>query len=145
MAGVWVGITVVLMLACVALYGVRRLDNPPTIAVLCAALGSGGAVGLIALPIASAGGVDTPGVVGAGLLLSAVAAPLCWLLLTRPHGWTRPDHGHPQFATETAAAQPAQRDPSRYRVKSAAEAVAEAQGVTAPRSARVRRIMDMEV
>ena len=145
MAGVWVGITVVLMLACVALYGVRRLDNPPTIAVLCAALGSGGAVGLIALPIAAAGGVDTPGVVGAGLLLSAVAAPLCWLLLTRPHGWTRPDHGHPQFATETAAAQPAQRDPSRYRVKSAAEAVAEAQGIAAPRSSRVRRIMDMEV
>ena len=145
MAGVWVGITVVLMLACVALYGVRRLDNPPTIAVLCAALGSGGAVGLIALPIAAAGGVDTPGVVGAGLLLSAVAAPLCWLLLTRPRGWTRPDHGHPQFATETAAAQPAQRDPSRYRVKSAAEAVAEAQGIAAPRSSRVRRIMDMEV
>lgn len=145
MAGVWVGIIAVLALACWVLYKVRRLDNPPTIAVVCAALGSAGAVGLTALPIAAAGGVDTPGVVGAGLLLSAVAAPLCWLLLTRPHGWTRPDHGHPQFATETAAAQPAQRDPSRYRVKSAAEAVAEAQGVTAPRSARVRRIMDMEV
>jgi hypothetical protein len=65
MAGVWVGITVVLMLACVALYGVRRLDDPPTIAVVCAALGSAGAVGLTALPIAAAGGVDTPGVVGA--------------------------------------------------------------------------------
>ena len=141
----WLGIMAVLVLACAALYRVRRMDDPPTIAVVCAALGSAGAVGLTALPIASAGGVDTPGVVGAGLLLSAIAAPLLWLVLTRPHGWTRPDHGHPQFATETAAAQPAQRDPSRYRVKSAAEAVAEAQGMGAPRSARVRRIMEMEV
>ena len=145
MVAVWLGIMAVLVLACWVLYKVRRLDNPPTIAVVCAALGSAGAVGLTALPIASAGGVDTPGVVGAGLLLSAIAAPLLWLVLTRPHGWTRPDHGHPQFATETAAAQPAQRDPSRYRVKSAAEAVAEAQGMGAPRSARVRRIMEMEV
>ena len=145
MVAVWVGITAVLVLACAALYGVRRLDDPPTIAVVCAALGSAGAVGLIALPIASAGGAGLGGVVGAGLLLSAVAAPLLWLVLTRPHGWTRPDHGHPQFATETAAAQPAQRDPSKYRVKSAAEAIAEAQGIGAPRSARVRRIIDMEV
>ena len=145
MVAVWLGIMAVLVLACWVLYKVRRLDNPPTIAVVCAALGSAGAVGLTALPIASAGGVDTPGVVGAGLLLSAIAAPLLWLVLTRPHGWTRPDHGHPQFATETAAAQPAQRDPSKYRVRSAAEALAEAQGGGAPRSARVRRIMDMEV
>ena len=144
MTGVWVGITAVLVLACWVLYKVRRLDDPPTIAVVCAALGSAGAVGLTALPIAAAGGVDTPGVVGAGMLLSAVAAPLCWLLLTRPRGWTRPDHGHPQFASDTAAAQPQPRDPSRYRVKSAAEAMAEAQA-GAPRSARVRRIMDMEV
>ena len=144
MAGVWVGITAVLVLACWVLYKVRRLDNPPPPALWCAALGGGGAVGLTALPIAAAGGVDTAGVVGAGLLLSAVAAPLLWLVLTRPHGWTRPDHGHPQFATETATAQPPPRDPSRYRVKSAAEAMAEAQA-GAPRSARVRRIMDMEV
>ena len=148
MAGVWVGITVVLMLACVALYGVRRLDNPPTIAVLCAALGSGGAVGLIALPIAAAGGADVVGVLGAGGGIAGVVASLCWLLLHKPQGWTRPDHGHPQFATETAAAQPQPvpvRDPSKYRVKSAAEAMAEAQGMGAPRSARVRRIMEMEV
>ena len=141
----WTIIVLCLGLAVLAVWGVRRLDNPPTIAVLCAALGSGGAVGLIALPIAAAGGADVVGVLGAGGGIAGVVASLCWLLLTRPHGWTRPDHGHPQFATETAAAQPAQRDPSRYRVKSAAEAVAEAQGVTAPRSARVRRIMDMEV
>ena len=148
MVAVWLGIILVLVLACATLYKVRRLDNPPAPALWCAALGGGGAVGLTALPVAAAGGVDTAGVVGAGLLLSAVAAPLCWLLLTTPQGWTRPDHGHPQFATETAAAQPQPvpvRDPSKYRVKSAAEAMAEAQGIGAPRSARVRRIMDMEV
>ena len=147
MVAVWLGIILVLVLACATLYKVRRMDDPPTIAVLCAALGSGGAVGLIALPIAAAGGADVVGVLGAGGGIAGVVASLCWLLLHKPQGWTRPDHGHPTVAAETAAAapQPTQRDPSRYRVKSAAEAVAEAQGIAAPRSSRVRRIMDMEV
>jgi len=147
----WTIIVVCWALACVALYGVRRLDNPPGAAIVCALLGSAGAIGLTALPIAAAGGVDAPGVVGAGLLLSAIAAPLCWLLLTKPRGWTPPDHGHPTRAAETVAAQQptAAPDLSRYRAVSAAEAIARAQGAgaypAASRSARVRRIMDMEV
>jgi len=148
----WTIIVTCWALACVALWGVRRLDNPPPIATACAVLGGAGAVGLTALPIAAAGNVDTPGVVGAGLLLATVAAPLLWMLLARPRGFVRPDHGHPLRAAETVAAQPASQgapDPSRYRVKSAAEALAEAQGAgafpAATRSARVRRIIDMEV
>lgn len=143
----WIIIATCIVLACVALYGVRRLDNPPTIAVACAALGSGGAVGMIALPLAAMGNASAGGALGAGVTLSAVAAPLWWLLLTAPRGWTRPDHGHPTVAAETPAAQPqpAPRDVTKYRVRSAAEAIAEAQGIANPRSARVRRIMDMEV
>lgn len=143
----WTIIVLCLGLSLLAIYGVRRLDNPLMRAVITAMLGSAGAVGLIALPIASAGGAGLGGVVGAGLLLAAVAAPMFWLWLTAPRGWSRPAHGQPQFAAETAAAEPPTRDPSKYRVRSAAEAIAEAQGVRpmASRSARVRRIDAMGV
>ena len=146
----WTIIVLCLGLAVLAVWGVRRLDNPLMRAVVTAMLGSAGAVGLIALPIASAGGAGLGGVVGAGLLLAAVAAPMFWLWLTAPRGWSRPAHGQPQFAAEAPAAEPPPtRDPSRYRVKSAAEALAEAlaeaQAGGGVRSARVRRIMAMEV
>ena len=140
----WTIIVLCLLLAGVAVWAVRRMDDPLMRAIVTTTLGSAGAVGLIALPIAHAGGAGNGGVVGAGLLLSAVAAPLLWLVLTKPQGWTRPDHGHPQFAAEAAAPQPKPRDVRTYRVRSAAEAVAEAQAGPA-RSARVRRIMAMEV
>jgi hypothetical protein len=142
----WTIIVLCLGLAVLAVWGVRRLDNPLMRAVVTAMLGSAGAVGLIALPIASAGGAGLGGVVGAGLLLAAVAAPMFWLWLTAPRGWTRPAHGQPAYTNETAAAEPPpSRDPSKYRVRSAAEAIAEAQGGGGVRSARVRRIMAMEV
>ena len=141
----WTIIVLCLGLAVLAVWGVRRLDNPLMRAVVTAMLGSAGAVGLIALPIAHAGGAGRGGAVGAGLLLSAVAAPMFWLWLTAPRGWTRPDHGHPQFAAEAAAPQPKPRDVRTYRVRSAADAVAEAQAAVPARSARVRRIMDLEV
>lgn len=143
----WSIIVGCLMLAAFVLWQVRRMDGPPTVAVACASLGSGGAVGMIALPIAVAGGATGGGVLGAGLLLAAVAAPLCWLLLARPRTWTPPNHGRPIMATETAAApeQPARPNVKQYRIRSAAEAIAEAQGADRVRSASVRRIMDMEV
>ena len=140
-------IVMCLFLAGAALWGVRRLDNPPTIAVLCAVLGSAGAVGLVALPLAALGNASVGGALGAGATLAAVSAPLWWLLLTTPRGWQRPPHGHPTVAAETVAADPppARPDVTKYRVRSAAEAIAEAQGTAAPRSARVRRIVEMEV
>ena len=140
----WLIITTCLILACVALYGVRRMDDPLVRAIVTTTLGSAGAVGLIALPIANAGGAGVGGVVGAGLVLSAVAAPLFWLWLRGPRGFTRP-----AFANETPAAdpepQPKPRDVRTYRVRSAAEAIAVAQAAGPARSARVRRIMDLEV
>ncbi len=150
MVATWTIIVACWALACWVLWRVHGLDNPPTAATITATLGGAGAIGLTALPIAAAGNATGAGVIGAGLLLSAVACPLLWLLLTKPRGFVRPDHGHPQFATEAAAVPPpVQRDPGRYRVKSAAEALAEAQGAgafpAATRSARVRRIIDMEV
>ena len=139
-------IVMCLFLAGAALWGVRRLDNPPVMAVLCAVLGSAGAVGLIALPLAALGNASTGGALGAGLTLAGVSAPLWWLWLTTPRGWTRPDHGHPTVAAETPAAPPPPRpNVKQYRVRSAAEAIAEAQGADRVRSARVRRIVEMEV
>ena len=136
----WSIIATCLALACVALYGVRRLDDPLVRAIVTTTLGSAGAVGLIALPIANAGGAGVGGVVGAGLLLAAVAAPMFWLWLRSPRGRTRP-----VYTNETPVAQPAPqpkpRDVRTYRVRSAAEAIAEAGPA---RSARVRRIMEME-
>ena len=136
----WSIILFCLVLACVALYYVRRLDNPLVWGIATTTFGSAGAVGLIALPIANAGGAGVGGVVGAGLVLSAVAAPLFWLWLRSPRGFTRP-----VYTNETPVAQPTQqpkpRDVRTYRVRSAAEAIGEA-GPT--RSARVRRIMEME-
>ena len=136
----WTIIAICLVLAFVALYGVRRLDNPMGRAIVTATLGSAGAVGLIALPIANAGGAGVGGVVGAGLVLSAVAAPLFWLWLRSPRGFTRPVYTN-ETPVAHPAPQPAQRDVRTYRVRSAAEAIGEA-GPT--RSARVRRIMEME-
>lgn len=134
-----------IVIACVALavwavWAVRRMDNPPTIAVATASLGGGGAIGLIALPIAAAGNATNGGAIGAGLVLSAVAAALLWVWLRTPRGFTRP-----VYTNETPVAQstqqPKPRDVRTYRVRSAAEAIGEA-GPT--RSARVRRIMEME-
>lgn len=143
----WSIIVGCLVLAACVLWAVRRVDNPPTLAVACAAAGSGGAVGMIALPIAAAGGAPGGGVLGAGLLLAAVATPLCWLLLTGPRTWTPPAHGRPLMAAEPASAPPPPARPNvkQYRVRSAAEAIAEAQGADRVRSASVRRIIDMEV
>ena len=145
----WSIIVGCLMLAAFVLWQVRRMDGPPTVAVACASLGSGGAVGMIALPIAVAGGATGGGVLGAGLLLAAVAAPLFWLLLARPRTWTPPAHGRPLMAAETVSAPPpappARPNVKQYRVRSAAEAIAEAQGTDRVRSANVRRIIDMEV
>ena len=136
-----------IVIACVALavwavWAVRRMDNPPIIAVATASLGGGGAIGLIALPIAAAGNATNGGAIGAGLVLSAVAAALLWVWLPRSPGWTPP-----AYANETPAAEPVpvQRDVRTYRVRSAADAVAEAQAAGPARSARVRRIMDLEV
>ena len=136
----WSIIATCLALACVALYGVRRLDDPLVRAIVTTTLGSAGAVGLIALPIANAGGAGVGGVVGAGLLLAAVAAPMFWLWLRSPRGFTRPVYTN-ETPVAHPAPQPAQRDVRTYRVRSAAEAIGEA-GPT--RSARVRRIMEME-
>ena len=141
----WLIIATCLVLAVLALYGVRRLDDPLVRAIVTTTLGSAGAVGLIALPIAAAGGVGLGGVVGAGLLLAAVAAPMFWLWLTRPHSSTSP-----AMASEVPAANPEPtqrpRDVSRYRVRSAAEAVAEAQPADlSMQSVRIQRIMAMEV
>ena len=140
----WSIILFCLVLACVALYYVRRLDNPLVRAIVTATFGSAGAVGLIALPIANAGGAGVGGVVGAGLVLSAVAAPLFWLWLRSPRGFTRPVYTN-ETPVAHPAPQPAQRDVRTYRVRSAADAVAVAQAAGPARSARVRRIMDLEV
>jgi len=128
----------------------RTMQTIPHDLTVTTSLSAGGVIGYTLLTAAVTLGPGYPA--QALALLSAVAvgivASIAYVALTKPRGWTRPAHGHPQFATETAAAQPQPvpvRDPSKYRVKSAAEAMAEAQGIGAPRSARVRRIMDMEV
>ena len=58
----------------------------------------------------------------------------------------RPALGLPAAVAERASATPPPRpNVKQYRVRSAAEAIAEAQGADRVRSASVRRIMDMEV
>jgi hypothetical protein len=129
-----------------------KLRTMPTIAHDLTVTASLSAGGVIAYTLLTAAITLGPGYPPQALALLAVVAvgivaSIAYVALTKPRSWTRPAHGQPQFANETAAAdpQPVRRDPSRYRVKSAAEAMAEAQGGGGVRSARVRRIMDIEV
>ena len=148
--GLLLGVAILMwgMLAVLA-WKLRTMPTIPHDLTVTTSLSAGGVIAYTLLTAAVTLGPGYPA--QALALLSAVAvgivASIAYVALTKPRGWTRPAHGHPQFATETAAAQPqpVRRDPSKYRVKSAAEAVAEAQGIAAPRSARVRNIIDMEV
>ena len=145
--GLLLGVAILMwgMLAVLA-WKLRTMPTIPHDLTVTTSLSAGGVIGYTLLTAAVTLGPGYPA--QALALLSAVAvgivASIAYVALTRPRGWSRPAHGQPQFANETPAAQP-RRDPSRYRVKSAAEAMAEAQGIGAPRSSRVRCIMDMEV
>lgn len=132
---------------------VRTMPTIPHDLTVTASLSAGGVMGYTLLAAALALGPGYPGLALA--ILSTVSTggvtSIAYVMLSRPRGWTPPDHGHPTRAAETVAAphQAEAGDPGRYRAVSAAEAIARAQGAgappVAPRSARVRRIMDMEV
>ena len=132
----------------------RTMPTIPHDLTVTTSLSAGGVIAYTLLTAAITLGPGYPAMALALLATPAVGivTPIVYAALARQRSFVRPDHGHPQFAAETVAAQPARQgapDPSRYRVKSAAEALAEAQGSgafpAATRSARVRRIIDMEV
>ena len=147
-----VGVMMVAVVTCVMVLGlafacvraVRKLDNPPTMALICVTLGAGGAVGLTALPVAATSSANVGQALTVALVVSGVGAGLTWVWLSRPRGFVRP-----AFASETPAASPPQPQPDvrTYRVRSVAEPPAPPAQPTAqpaPRSSRVARIMEVQ-